>query len=227
MDVPGPVPGAEGTEGVAVTPRDDRTAQITAALLGVAVDGVVPHGTDSRVAKELGRTRERVRQVRKSLGLYRTRLPRYGCAECGRPFSGRVQRKARMGLPINPLCGSCRRYIPVACDTCGKITMRDARHLIFTTNNIPRYTTGSQFCSRQCFGKWAGTHGGWGSPAHPIHHMQKRAHVPRHGTHSEYSNYGCRCPECKAAQHAHYLSNKRSRRARKRERLGRTEAVQP
>lgn len=208
MDVPGPVPGAEGTEGVAVTPRDDRTAQITAALLAVAVDGVVPVGTDSRVAKEIGRSSERVRQVRKSLGLYHTRLPRYGCAECGRPFSGRVQRKMRLGVASQPLCGSCRRYIPVACDVCGIIAMKDAQNLIFRRNKDPRYITGGQFCSRQCFGRWAGKHQGWGNPAHPIHHMQKRAHVPRHGTFSEYSNYGCRCPECKAAQHARYLSRK-------------------
>lgn len=184
--------------------RDDRTPLIQQAILDVAVDGVVPFGTDMRISKEVGRSRERVRQVRKAMGIYRGRSVRYGCAECGRPLDERIQKHIRLGVwNGTPLCSKHKR-IPIACNSCGKLVMKLAAQYVWKLNSDGRYD-GPQYCSRSCAAKDHGKRYGWGSPEHPIHHQ---VHEPKHGTVNEYSRYHCRCELCKGEMHKKYLLRK-------------------
>ena len=41
-----------------------------------------------------------------------------------------------------------------------------------------------------------------------LYRRRSRGNPPEHGTNNAYTNYACRCPECKAAYRARYLAKK-------------------
>lgn len=77
-------------------------------------------------------------------------------------------------LPKCPICnkdvgkyGQCHRahYVTLACDECGELFERKEKVVIWKYKCCyPKAPLGyqHQFCNRQCLGRWAGKHYGWG-----------------------------------------------------------------
>ena len=124
--------------------------------------GTIPYGTLSVLAKEVGVSRERVRQIlRSGMGLEFMPLAARVCKVCGQP--------AKKGSRYCLDCG----HPPVACVWCGTITRKPRRRVVGLIGKIqktpsgPAAYTGRFFCNRTCFATWVGTNNGAGSPAHP------------------------------------------------------------
>ncbi len=110
----------------------------------------------STMAKDLGISRERVRQLLKELGL-KTNILKCGkrCPECGQKISSQSK-----------LCRVCflqKRFlgsrVNLLCDSCGKRFLRLRSE--WKTSRIKGYRF--TFCNRRCQGHYLGIHSGFGN----------------------------------------------------------------
>jgi len=105
------------------------------------------------VARQVGVSRERVRQILVNLGLpTRFRLPPRRCSICGT----QIERDSLTGL-----CRACRHEscrVTLVCDECGR------QYKVRRSYATARQKRGCRhkFCGLRCMGKWAGRHYGWG-----------------------------------------------------------------
>ncbi len=113
------------------------------------------------VGKEFGVTRERIRQLRKKYGIpsFRVLKEKRYCLTCDRL------------LFANNHGIYCRAHRPLAgqyveCGSCGKQFFLANYNITARTRPVHRLRTGPRttpfFCSRSCYGKWWGTHYGYG-----------------------------------------------------------------
>lgn len=151
-------------------PRQDAIGEVLEKHVVTYDDGarMLPKGTITEVAKELGLTRQRVAQVTKKLKL-KTQVSsqELECPQCHEKKSHHSK-----------LCKNCRAeaawsYTP--CESCSKpiryrikdqeLRLRRAEKGV--TNLTPEGKnaayTGRRFCNRQCFGSWFGKNHGWNS----------------------------------------------------------------
>ena len=125
-----------------------------------------PCWTLDRLGQDFGVTGERVRQI-----LVAQRAPtamrQRPCAQCHQ----QVNSESAFYKAGVKLCRPC--YAAIAkqcheavwgtfiCETCEKVF---TRRVSSVANNLRGQGKGHVYCSRQCFGQWAGTHRGAGSP---------------------------------------------------------------
>lgn len=105
--------------------------------------GSAPDGALSEIAREVGVSRERVRQIVRSAGI--GWMPKH---------PAKVHRPCRLcGLPVmTPRklhCEACRS-IPAVCATCGKSFTMTATRLKTDLRDSRRRNAGAIFCSRAC-----------------------------------------------------------------------------
>ena len=129
----------------------------------------IPHGDFTKIAAEVGVSREYVRQIANREGWTgrlhaKDKVSRKVCASCG-----------NVGVRGRSIyCSPCT-WVEVPCSYCDKpVRMRVAQ----LTNRMNQFHsspngktvryTGRVFCDRYCFGKWAGRNYGTGSANNPI-----------------------------------------------------------
>lgn len=119
--------------------------------------GMIPQGMLQTIAKELGLSRERVRQVAKRMGLIMPRktvvIQNTGkCASCGKEFDNRNHKKC-----CSPECYKQYRldtfWTTIDCKNCGK--------KIKFRKNLIALGRPPVFCSKFCQGKFMGKEYGW------------------------------------------------------------------
>ena len=155
-------------------PADKRVAfpqpGSVAGRIATALKGrsILERGEAAALARSLGCSRERVRQVMKRLGVpVRPVVPRR-CGNCGRAIS----QYGKLGM-----CSSCRYPPPVSlvCVNCGKQFLRRRKdYNDFIRRQVTRRRVGP-VCSKQCragievFCAWCGAHVGvrWPSQVSP------------------------------------------------------------
>lgn len=119
----------------------------------------------SQIAKAVGISRERVRQILKQQGLPTRALPTKAlpqfCSDCGAPIS----KTNRSGL-----CAKCfKNYrfgqsrVTLVCEVCGSTFERTRTHYRMAMKRGYRH----QFCSHVCQGRWLGRHYGRSKGGHP------------------------------------------------------------
>jgi predicted RNA-binding Zn-ribbon protein involved in translation (DUF1610 family) len=107
--------------------------------------------TDSEIAREIGISRERVRQLRVKLGVPRNVKLSNRCFDCGKPM--------RAGRKRCPECHQAfkdAQWASMRCDNCGK------EYVIRASRARAKSKKGSKydFCSKRCQGLYAASH--WG-----------------------------------------------------------------
>jgi len=104
----------------------------------------------AEIARIVGRSRERIRQILTESGLSTARVPdpRRRCRVCGRRKSYPLKR----GFCIS--CFPSSRWITFSCPVCGKSFSRRFVHIRY---QISKRGYNNFFCSRTCFGKWLGS----------------------------------------------------------------------
>lgn len=103
------------------------------------------------IAKKLGVSRERIRQIlsRENLPVRRVRTFKYKCNHCGKPTNNR--------LFCSMKCQSDYHTISLTCDFCGKLFNRKS---YAEQRNIRIHNSELIFCTKQCQGSWlANNHG--------------------------------------------------------------------
>jgi len=114
-----------------------------------------PSLSAAEIARIVGRSRERVRQILTEGGFSTARPfdPRRRCQVCG---------KRKMHPLKHGFCLSCfpsPRWIILSCPVCGKSFSRRLCHIKY---QISKRGYNNFFCSRICFGKWLGAKFGFG-----------------------------------------------------------------
>lgn len=92
-------------------------------------------------------------EVRQKLG-----IPYRACLNCRKPFTS-YRKRARF---CSRACRWSYSYIEVVCDWCGKNFKRRSRQVVHELGEKGYQHT---FCSRECFGHYAGTY--YGFAVHP------------------------------------------------------------
>jgi len=131
----------------------------TTRIQAIAMRKIFPCYSASRIAKDIGVSRERIRQILTEEDLPRNKidLPRF-CLYCG----SQIQRQtSKSGTWINKVfCNQeCRKKyhnIPVCCSQCERIFMRKASKVLSYESRPVNLV----FCSRYCHGVWLGNHYG-------------------------------------------------------------------
>ncbi len=138
-------------------------------LVGVAksvieIRKVNPCALLKDIGDKVGVTRERVRQILKRANLpTRHYIIKRHCAKCGVPVAGGVK-----------YCAKCHHelhHVKLICDTCGIMFERKLSHILaYPSRMNKRNSTLNMkqvgiFCTKKCFGKWAGNH--FGFKTHP------------------------------------------------------------
>lgn len=161
----------------------EQTREVVPAILGEALATTSPkrnnrkvvarlrkrHATwtQARIAQEVGITRERVRQILKEEGLSTVNSLHYTvnprlvplCMQCSEPRGYNKQFCSR-------LCRMEHAKVSVVCDDCSTIFVVGRSDL---TARKHRSKLHRLYHNRACWGKYAGSHYGWGNPDHPIH----------------------------------------------------------
>ena len=121
--------------------------------------GRIPHGAAMEIAKQVGCSREFVRQVARREGYLTAKQwqplrpkPLKVCARCEKPVDNRSH---------SDYCHECQ-YVTLPCNWCGKSIKRVASRVAWEIN---RGRTGTVYCDRKCFGNWLGHNHGY--VAHP------------------------------------------------------------
>jgi hypothetical protein len=178
-----------------------RSELVAARLEEIAWDGRIARGRPAEVARELGVSRELVRQVMVRLELELASPAQPGvCATCGGP--------TRPGKSYcSPRCAGerLRRYhdVGAVCIACGTAFVWTAAAQQQRVQNarqgqIRRLPVEAPVCSRTC--------------GHRVSvELRNRERVPKHGTVAEYRR-GCRCGLCREANTA-YARARRERAA--------------
>jgi len=109
----------------------------------------------AEIARIVGRSRERVRQILTEGGFSTARVPdpRRRCRICGT----RKHYPLKRGFCIS--CFSSPRWITLSCPVCGESFSRRFSHIKY---QISKRGYNNFFCSRTCFGKWLGIRFGFG-----------------------------------------------------------------
>jgi len=118
-----------------------------------------PYITASEMSRVIGRSRERVRQVLKEMGLptsFERRILTRICTQCGCEWV--VGNKGKT-LFCSSKCYSDSRKVLVVCDSCGSYFKR-SRALYEWCKDKRKYK--HAFCNRKCLWVWFGKH--YGSP---------------------------------------------------------------
>lgn len=147
-----------------------------------------PFRSYADMAREVGVTRERVRQILSGIGPApaATRQQPRLCIHCGEALG----RSNRIGLHLR--CVRAYNMISVCCSRCGGLFKRHRTALIASARD-PRYT-GKQYCPN-CYGKiWV-----------PCHNCGE-LFMPGNGVTMRWRRGGnawCSKPECRKAQRRH------------------------
>lgn len=111
------------------------------------------------IARQVGLTRERVRQILKESGRptrhYIPPKEKFYCSSCGKPS-------------VYPVCFDCRKqqsWVEIACNSCGKLNKYLISRVIW--EEAHKRHTHLYFCDKICQGRWFGEHYGFG--AYPEH----------------------------------------------------------
>lgn len=113
--------------------------------------------TSSDIGRELGVTRERIRQILARDALPTRRLHQeYVCQQCGTT----IQQPRRF---CSLKCRFEYNHPVIECDQCGKLFRRDTSKILASARNPLSF--GRFFCNRHCLGKYRGLHSGFA--AHP------------------------------------------------------------
>jgi len=117
------------------------------------------------IARIVGRSRERVRQILTEGGFSTARVldPRRRCQVCGK----RKMYPLKRGFCIS--CSPSPRWVTFSCPVCGKSFSRRFVHIKY---QISKRGYNNFFCSRTCFGKWVGIRFGFG-----VHRKSRRIAV--------------------------------------------------
>jgi len=143
-----------------------------------------PHLKDAEIARRLGLSRERVRQFKEKFYLARVipEKPKHPCKQCGQLLDTRHQ------IFCSRHCLSLSHRTELECTSCGRLFYRMKSAIRRDEKRSPNKLL---FCSKQCFGKWAGKYHGFGSFPYP---------------HKKAQNYGrARMREIEQARHSPIL----------------------
>ena len=111
-----------------------------------------------KIGKQVGISRERVRQILKSEKM-RTKIPTksktYTCAVCGKKFSLSPSDIIRgcTGLCCSRQCRTKYCAITFICEVCGREFTCPQSEVLYHARN-PNGPKRGRFCSKQCQGKW-------------------------------------------------------------------------
>lgn len=106
----------------------------------------------AEIARQVGISRERVRQILSKLGLPTdTRVSRL-CIVCSKRLNGKANYKY-----CSKDCQYQDSHILVRCDNCGNLKQVGKSHIITQTKRYQHF-----FCSKYCRSQWAGNHYGFG-----------------------------------------------------------------
>ena len=102
-----------------------------------------PCSTGASIARAVGVSRERVRQVLSKRGLENSRVtPKKMCLNCGKILPYRRTRYCTWG------CHKEHHRIPIECPVCGKIFHLVPSQVLY---RLHRSKTGNLYCSRYCW----------------------------------------------------------------------------
>ena len=119
-----------------------------------------PNISASEISRRVGRSRERIRQLLVSMDLP-TKVSKsiILCEYC----NGEIIAKTRTRRVFCSMqCYSDSRNTLIICDNCGDLFKRRITQLEYYTH-VRGYE--HYFCSRRCFGSWAGKNFGWHTPS--------------------------------------------------------------
>lgn len=112
------------------------------------------YATQTQIARAVGVSRERVRQILKTEGIAFGRYwgrPKPTCPSCGKPMSY-TSKSCRK-------CWEASRRVILVCEMCGKSFSRKNSDI----NRAKKHGYKHIWCSKHCQGIWAGKNHGWGS----------------------------------------------------------------
>jgi len=114
-----------------------------------------PYLSAAEIARTVGRSRERVRQILIAAGFPTSPIldSRYRCKVCGKLR----KRPLKRGFCIS--CSPFPRWITFSCPVCGKNFSRRYVHIKY---QMTKRGYKNFFCSHACFGKWLGITFGFG-----------------------------------------------------------------
>lgn len=175
--------------------------------------GVLPHGAMAQIAREVGCSREYVRQCANAIG-FTERISRVQvqlCEICNQPLS----RQNRSG--IHQHC----RSVELPCAWCGAPVRRLRSKQASQARNRPTIDgvvvpfTGRVFCNYTCVGAYAGTHYGWG--VHTDRSYKRKTHCQRGHPLSGANLYldsdgGRHCRACRKIHSAAWAARRRRMR---------------
>jgi hypothetical protein len=121
------------------------------------------------LAEYTGVTFQRIEQLKKKYDL--SEVIRYKkivqCSKCGKELRKGFEKAEE------EMCSDCRlkrKLMEVVCEQCSKSFMITKKAFLSRVNR--KQNKNSLFCSKQCWGVYAGKHYGWGNPLHP-HNIKK------------------------------------------------------
>lgn len=164
-----------------------RRERIDARLRECAVDGVVPHGTGTWLAEELGVSRQYISQRRQAVGL--TTGPRQ------RPVMDRIVAELRDRFPDGTFpYGSLR-------ELAGELGVYESQVWVASselglTLAMPAHGTTARY-KRGCHCDEC--RAGHNARNTAMRKARRPEDAPVHGHHSSYSNWNCRCEPCTKA----------------------------
>lgn len=108
-------------------------------------------------------SRENVRQMldRRGLPTHRNNKIEYTCVHCGGTF--KRYRREKPSAFCSWECKKAHNLVPLVCETCGEMFMRP-QYVVLNWAKSPTVTPIATaehiFCSRECHGRWLGSHYG-------------------------------------------------------------------
>lgn len=132
------------------------TEMTTAAAVRAAIASgeLVHYGDMTKLARKLGRSRERIRQLRVKFGgqPLKSRVPSpKACLVCGKPLSGYAKRYVggSRAAGIHVKCYKKTGMVQIHCAYCGKYVMKARSQLKHSRHKVG-------FCDRTCRSHWLG-----------------------------------------------------------------------
>jgi len=116
----------------------------------VTLKKAYPCYSQTKIAQEVGKTRQWVSHVLNQEGLIKKR--KKTCLNCGEDRGGNK-------IFCSRKCFQDYHNVEVTCEWCGAIKKRKISEILHYDDNHTRSHT---FCSRECFGSWLGTNHGRG-----------------------------------------------------------------
>jgi endogenous inhibitor of DNA gyrase (YacG/DUF329 family) len=130
----------------------------------IAIRKANPCATLQTIGNQVGVSRERVRHLLNDAHLPTTHFKqKYLCVVCGSEIEERDRRQRHSPFCSNE-CSHKYHNVTLSCDFCGKSFERNVSDTLMYHCRPNKKQVGI-FCSRKCFGKWAGKT--YGFVAHP------------------------------------------------------------